>query len=59
MPVIQNNDFANDTHGSRADIDEDRETMMRQYAVELQTDVLLDYGYRISIMSDNPYPVYA
>ncbi len=59
MPVIQNNDFANDTHGSRADMDKDREIMMSNYAAELQTDILMDYGYMISIMSDNPNHVYA
>lgn len=42
-----------------ADMDEDREIEMRQYSAELQIDILMDYGYMISIMSDNPNTVYA
>jgi len=42
-----------------ADMDEYRETMIRQYAAELQTDILLDYGYMFSIMTDNPNTVYS
>ncbi len=42
-----------------ADMDEDREILMRHYSAELQTDILMDYGYMISIMSDNPNTVYA
>ena len=42
-----------------ADMDEDREIEMTSYSAELQTDILLDYGYMLSIMSDNPIIVYS
>lgn len=42
-----------------ADMDEDREIELHTYSSELQTDILLDYGYAISIMSENPNAVYA
>jgi hypothetical protein len=42
-----------------ADMDEDRQIEMSEYAAELQTDILLDYGYSLSIMSENPNAVYA
>lgn len=42
-----------------ADMDEDREIELHSYSSELQTDILLDYGYAISIMTENPNAVYA
>jgi hypothetical protein len=42
-----------------ADMDEDREIEMRHYSANLETDILLDYGYALSIMSENPNAVYA
>lgn len=42
-----------------ADMDEDLEIEMNLYASELRADILLDYGYAISIMSENPNAVYA
>ena len=42
-----------------ADMDEDREIEMRHYSAELETDVLMDYGYALSIMPENPNTVYA
>jgi len=41
-----------------ADIDEDREIEMREYSVDLEIDLLIDFGYRISIMSENPNILY-
>ncbi len=37
-----------------APMDEEREIEMDHYAAELETDILLNYGYRISIMTENP-----
>lgn len=42
-----------------ADMEEDKEIEMRHYSAELEVDILMDYGYRISIMSENPNFVYA
>lgn len=42
-----------------ADMDEDTQIEMQRYAAELTTDILLDYGYHISIMSENPNFIYA
>ncbi len=42
-----------------ADIDEDDEIKLMDYSAELETDILMDYGYRISIMPENPNAVYA
>ena len=42
-----------------ADMDEDKEIEMMEYSAELGTDILSDYGYRISIMPENPNAVYA
>ena len=42
-----------------ADMDEDREIEMRHYSAELEIDILMDYGYAISIMSENPNTVYS
>ena len=41
-----------------ADMDEDKEIEMMEYSAELEADLLLDYGYRISIMPENPNAVY-
>ncbi|MBM2815309.1 MAG: hypothetical protein HW421_2071 [Ignavibacteria bacterium] len=41
-----------------ADMDEDREIEMVHYSSELETDLLLDYGYAFSIMFENPNKVY-
>ena len=40
-----------------ADMDEDREIEMHSYSAELQIDILMDYGYAISIMPENPSAV--
>ena len=42
-----------------ADMDEDREIEMRRYSAALETDILIDYGYAFSIMSENPNAVYS
>lgn len=42
-----------------ADMDEEREIEMSLFASELATDILIDYGYAISILSENPNAVYA
>jgi hypothetical protein len=42
-----------------ADMDEDKEIDMRYYAAGIEADIHIDYGYRISIMSENPNGVYA
>lgn len=42
-----------------ADMDEDLEIEMTQYAAELRSDILMDYGYAISIMPENPNAIYA
>lgn len=42
-----------------ANMDEDEEINMRHYASELAVDMLINYGYRISIMPENPNSVYA
>ena len=41
-----------------ADMDEEREIEMNHYSAELETDILIDYGYAFSIMSENPNAVY-
>ncbi|MBM2817279.1 MAG: hypothetical protein HW421_4041 [Ignavibacteria bacterium] len=41
-----------------ADMDEDREIEMRHFSAALETDILIDYGYAMSIMSENPNAVY-
>lgn len=41
-----------------ADMDEDRELEMRELAADLQTNILLNYGYAISIMAENPNTIY-
>ena len=41
-----------------ADMDEDREIEMTHFASEIATDILMDYGYAISIMPENPNAVY-
>jgi hypothetical protein len=35
-------------------MDEDTEIELRTFAAELCTDILLDYGYAFSIMTENP-----
>ena len=40
------------------DMDEDKEIEMTHYASDLAIDILLNYGYRISIMPENPNAVY-
>ena len=42
-----------------ADMDEDREIEMNSYSAELRIEILLKYGYAISIMAENPNTVYA
>ncbi len=42
-----------------ADMDEEREIELTDYASELAVDILIDYGYAISIMPENPNAVYA
>jgi hypothetical protein len=42
-----------------SDMDEDREIEMNHYSASLEIDILMDYGYAISIMSENPNAVYA
>lgn len=42
-----------------ADMDEEREIEMCSYSASLQIEILLDFGYQISIMADNPNTVYA
>lgn len=42
-----------------ADMDEDKEIEMSHYSAELTTDILLDFGYMISLMPENPNTVYA
>jgi hypothetical protein len=42
-----------------ADMDEDREMEMISYAAALETDILIDYGYSLSIMPEKPNSVYA
>jgi hypothetical protein len=41
-----------------ANMDEDLEIKMMEYAAQLETEILMDYGYSISIMSENPNSVY-
>ncbi|MBM2816068.1 MAG: hypothetical protein HW421_2830 [Ignavibacteria bacterium] len=41
-----------------ADMDEERQWEMSSYAAELETDILVDYGYALSILSHNPSAVY-
>jgi len=42
-----------------ADMDEDREIEMNRFSASLEIDILVDYGYAFSIMSENPNAVYA
>lgn len=42
-----------------ADMDEDREIEMNHFSAELETDILIEFGYAFSIMSENPNAVYA
>lgn len=37
-----------------ADMDEDREIIMTEYAANLEIDILMNFGYAISIMPENP-----
>lgn len=37
-----------------AAMDEDDEIALRHFAASLSADILLDYGYSISIMTENP-----
>jgi hypothetical protein len=37
-----------------APMEEDREMELWDYSAELEADIHIDYGYRISIMPDNP-----
>jgi len=41
-----------------ADMDEDREIEMTHFSSELQYYILMDYGYAISIMPENPNTIY-
>ena len=41
-----------------ADMDEDREIEMNRFSASLEIDILVDYGYAFSIMSENPIVVY-
>jgi hypothetical protein len=41
------------------DLDKDEVIEMRQYASQLEVDILMDYGYMISIMPKNPNLVFA
>ncbi|NLO18934.1 MAG: hypothetical protein GX121_03505 [Ignavibacteria bacterium] len=40
-------------------LDEDEEIEMMGYSAELGTELLEEYGYRISIMPENPNTVFA
>jgi GTP cyclohydrolase II len=40
-----------------AAMDEDEEIALRHYAASLSADILFDYGYCISIMTDNPMAI--
>ena len=42
-----------------ADMDEDRQIEMTHLASDIATDILMDYGYMISIMPENPNIVFA
>jgi hypothetical protein len=42
-----------------SNMDEDRTIEMHSYSAELATDILLDYGYSLSIMPENPELVFA
>lgn len=42
-----------------ADMDEDREIKLMHYAARLDYDILMKYGYKISIMTENPNVIYA
>ena len=42
-----------------SNMDEDREIEMSHYCSNLEYDILMDYGYAISIMASNPNLVYA
>lgn len=37
-----------------ADMDVEREIELNDFAGTLEIDILVDYGYRLSIMSENP-----
>lgn len=41
-----------------ADMDEDKELEMAEFAAELEHDILMNFGYSISIMPENPNVVY-
>ena len=41
-----------------ADMDEDREIEMSEFSAELEIQVLMDYGYAISMMYENPNSIY-
>ena len=41
-----------------ADMDEDREIEMNHFSASLAIDILIDFGYALSIMSENPNAVY-
>jgi len=42
-----------------ASMDEDSELELFEYEAELEADIHLDYGYRISLMVDNRNLIYA
>ena len=42
-----------------ADMDEDREIELMRYSSEIESDIHYNYGYRISIMPENPNLVLA
>ncbi len=41
-----------------ANMDEDREIELKHYSSELEADILINYGYAISIMPENAYAIY-
>ncbi|MDQ1266237.1 MAG: hypothetical protein QG635_1389 [Bacteroidota bacterium] len=43
----------------KADMDEDREIEMSLFAAGIEADIDIEYGYRISVMSENPNSIYA
>lgn len=42
-----------------ADIDDDRMIELNSYSSKLEIEILLNYGYALSIMAENPNAVYA
>ncbi len=42
-----------------APMDEEREIELGRYASGLSTDILMEYGYAISLMTDNPTTAFA